>query len=258
MKLACWNVNSVRARGERIVGWLEEWQPEVLCMQETKVVDEQFPEELFTNLGYSHIAKYGQKTYNGVAIVSKSVLEDVVCGFQDGEPEDEQARVIRARVDGMTVVNVYVPNGKEVDSDSYHYKLRWLERLTAYCKRVIEQEGPVLLCGDFNITRDDRDVWDPEKWEGKILCSERERKALNELLALGMSDAFRAHHEEGGLYSWWDYRMLAFPKKRGLRIDYIFVTDELLQGATACFIERNARKGKGPSDHAPVVIEISR
>jgi exodeoxyribonuclease-3 len=255
MKLATWNVNSVRARKERVWAWLDAHAPDVLCLQETKVVDDAFPLDELGERGYD-AAVHGQKTYNGVAILSRLPLADIARGFDDGEP-DEQARLVAATVGGIRVISAYVPNGKEVGHEKYQYKLAWMERLHAFLARTCDPDQPVFLCGDFNVAPEDRDIWDPALWEGKILCSDAERAALQKIVDWGFVDAFRLHHEEGGLYSWWDYRQLAFPKGRGLRIDFAFITRPLADRCSDAVIDRDARKGKQPSDHAPVVVTLS-
>ena len=251
MKIATWNVNSIRARKERLLAWLERHQPDALCLQETKVVDDDFPIEDIEAAGYQ-AAFYGQKSYNGVAILARDEIADVVCGFDDDDPEDDARRVIAGTVNGVRVVSVYVPNGKDVGTDAYQYKLDWLARLRRYFDARCKTDEKVALCGDFNVAPDDRDVYDPERLTGSILCSEPERIRLRELVEWGFEDAYRQHHEEGGLYSWWDYRRLGFPKNRGLRIDHIYVSGSMAKVCTDSVIDREERKGKQPSDHAPV------
>jgi len=255
MKIATWNVNSIRARKERAWAWLDQHSPEVVCLQETKVVDDAFPLEELREHGYEAVI-HGQKTYNGVAILSRLPLADEAKGFGD-DVADEQARLIAATVAGIRVISAYVPNGKEVGHEKYEYKLAWLERLHSYLERNCDPSQPVVLCGDFNVAPDDRDVWDPALWAGGILCSDAERAALQKIVDWGLTDAFRQHHQEGGLYSWWDYRQLGFPKGRGLRIDFAFISQPLIDRCTEAVIDREARKGKQPSDHAPVVITLA-
>lgn len=260
MKLATWNVNSIRARKERVLDWLDSHAPDVLCMQETKTTDELFFEDGFLvealrTRGY-HAVHHGQKTYNGVAILAREPLTDVSRGFGDGEL-DEQARLIAATCAGIRVISAYIPNGKAVDSDKYTYKLAWMSRLRRYLDRDCALDSPVVLCGDFNVAPEDRDVYDPAALAGQLLCTEAERDALQHVVGWGLADAFRLHHQEAGLYSWWDYRQLAFPKKRGLRIDMIYLSQPLVSRCVGAMIDREARKGKGPSDHAPVLIELA-
>lgn len=255
LKIASWNVNSIRAREDRLVHWLERHAPDVLCLQELKVADEGFPHERLRAAGY-RAAVHGQKTYNGVAILSRGEPEDVARGFGDAF-EDGQARLISARVAGIPVVTVYVPNGGEVGSDKWLYKLEWMGRLRAFLSRRFRPDEPLVLCGDFNVAPEPRDVADPAGWEASVLFHPEARRALQEVCAFGLVDTLRLHHAEPGLYSWWDYRMLAFPKNQGLRIDHIFVTEPLVRRCSAASIDRNERKGKQPSDHAPVLAELS-
>ncbi|MDB4952873.1 MAG: xth [Myxococcales bacterium] len=254
MKLATWNINSIRARTDRLVAWMTAEQPDVLCLQETKVEDSGFPGDVLRGLGYE-VATFGQRSYNGVAIVSKLPLVDVTRGFGDGEPDDE-ARVIAATAGDLRVVNVYVPNGQDLASEKFPYKLAWYHRLRLYLDRHATPESSLVVCGDMNVTADDRDVWSPEKWAGQIHCSPAERAALAEVVAFGLVDLFRKHTPEGGVYSWWDYRGVSFFKNQGLRIDHILATRTVAERCTSCTIDRNARKGKDPSDHAPVIATI--
>ncbi|MFQ5599241.1 MAG: exodeoxyribonuclease III [Candidatus Krumholzibacteriia bacterium] len=254
MRIASWNVNSVRARQDRVLEWLDTQQIGVLCMQETKVPDDRFPTDAFRELGYG-VALHGQKTYNGVAIVSTEPLADVRMGFEDGEDEGS-ARLLSATVRGVRVFSAYVPNGQVVGSSAYEAKLRWLERLRALLERRHGADEPVAVCGDFNIAAEERDVHDPEFWRTQVLFHPTAREALQHFCAFGMTDTFRLHHQEAEKYSWWDYRQLAFPKNRGLRIDYVFATPALADRCTDAWIDRDARKGPSPSDHAPVVASF--
>ncbi len=255
MKLASWNVNSIRARQQRVLTWLEEHQPDVVCLQETKVPDEQFPVAELQALGYG-AAIHGQRGYNGVAILARQPLHDVRIGFGDGG-DDTQSRLIAATVDGVRVMCVYVPNGQSLGSDKFAYKLEWLARLRRYLESTSEPSAPLVLCGDFNVAPDDRDCYDPVGWAGKIHCSDEERQALAQLVEWGLCDTLRKHHDQAGMYSWWDYRMLAFAKGRGLRIDMIYVTEPLAARCTEAAIDRQARKGKLPSDHAPILATFA-
>jgi exodeoxyribonuclease-3 len=254
MKLATWNVNSIRARNERLFAWLASAAPDVLCLQETKVEDSGFPFDALLAAGY-HAVTLGQRSYNGVAILSRQQATDVVRGFDDGQP-DEQARVIAATIGGVRVISVYVPNGQSVGSDKFVYKLGWLERLRKYMDERCDRTTPLALCGDMNVAPEDRDVHDPQAWHGKVLCSEPERAGLMRVVEWGMLDLLRAHHAEAGLYSWWDYRGVSLFRNLGLRIDHIFATPTLAERCTDCTIDREARKGHNASDHAPVVAEI--
>jgi exodeoxyribonuclease-3 len=254
VKLATWNINSIRAREERLLTWLGQERPDVLCLQETKVEDAGFPLAPLTKAGYE-VATFGQRSYNGVAIASTQPLTDVTRGFGDGV-EDDEARVIAATTHGMRVVCVYVPNGQDLTSDRYPYKLAWFGRLRAYLERTSSADAPLALCGDMNVAPDDRDVWSPEKWAGSIHCSPPERAALAGVADFGLTDVFRHHHGDEKLYSWWDYRGVSFFKNQGLRIDLIYLTQPLVARCTGCVIDRNARKGQDASDHAPVVATI--
>jgi exodeoxyribonuclease III len=254
VKLATWNINSIRARNDRVFAWLEREQPDVLCLQETKVEDEGFPVDAFRKAGYE-VAIHGQRSYNGVAIASRRPLEDVTRGFGDGQ-DDSEARVISARVAGLRVVCIYVPNGQELASDKYTYKLAWFDRLRLYLERTAQPSDALLVCGDMNVTPDDRDVWSPEKWKDQIHCSAPERAALAAVLGFGLVDLFRLHHGDAKVYSWWDYRGVAFFKDQGLRIDHVFATQPVAARCTACTIDRTARKGQDASDHAPVIATL--
>jgi exodeoxyribonuclease-3 len=255
LQIATWNVNSIRARKERVLAWLVAQQPEVLCLQETKVTDDAFPRADFEALGY-HVTISGQRTYNGVAILSRTSPVEVVRAFADSE-EEREARFLTASVSGIQVVCVYVPNGQVVGSEKFAYKLSWLGRLRRYLDRHCDPTGLLALCGDLNVAPDPRDVHDPATWQDTVLFHPQARAALHDLCTWGFVDAFRLHHSEGGVYSWWDYRQLAFPKNHGLRIDHILVTQTLAARCTGACIDRETRKGQGASDHAPVVASFS-
>ena len=260
MKLATWNVNSIRSRLERVVRWLERERPDALCLQELKCTEEQFPELEIRATGY-RAAVYGQKTYNGVAILSKATPENVVRGFGDDDEEDDHARLVSAEIDGVRVISAYFPNGKRVGSKSWHYKLAWMRRLRRFLDRTATPAEPLVLAGDFNVAPDDRDVANPDKWRPSVLCHEEARAALAHVADWGLIDAFRSHHPDGGVYSWWDYRFPGFPKNDGLRIDHVFVSEALSGASTDAWVDRDERKGKKtdkPSDHAPVVVELAR
>ena len=251
MKLATWNVNSVRARHDRLLAFLERHDPDVVCLQETKVVDGSFPSDEIRRVGYESTL-LGQKTYNGVAILSRRPPEDVKRGFEDGS-DDSQARMIAASIEGIRCVCVYVPNGRSVGSESYEYKLDWLARLRDFLEKDSSPEHPLALLGDFNVAPADLDVHDPAVWRGEILCSDAEREAFAELGSWGLTDSFRALHPDEQKFTWWDYRRLAFPKARGLRIDHILLTPPLTERLQEVVVDRDERKGNGPSDHAPVL-----
>jgi exodeoxyribonuclease-3 len=254
VKIVSWNVNSVRARRERLFRWLAAQQPDVVCLQELKTTEADFPFDALREAGY-HAVIHGQKTYNGVAILSRREAADVERGFGDGG-DDTQSRLIAARLAGVRVVSVYVPNGQEVGSEKWIYKLAWLGRLRSWLDRRCAPGEPLVLCGDFNVAPEARDVHDPAAWESTVLFHPAARGALERVRAWGLTDTFRIHHQEAGFYSWWDYRMLAFPKDNGLRIDHIFASEPMARRCTAASIDRQERKGQLPSDHAPVVAEF--
>lgn len=262
MKIATWNVNSIRSRQDHVVNWLGSNTIDVLCLQETKVIDQGFPQAPFEELGY-HLYIWGQKAYNGVAIFSKIPLEDVSVGFTPIVGEelagdfDQQKRVITGVIAGVRIVNLYVPNGSAVGSEKYDYKLRWLKVLLTYL-RILQPQSPggICICGDFNIALEDRDIYKPEGRDKHIMASPAERQALREILALGFQDAFRKFTQEGGHFSWWDYRTRAFSGNRGWRIDHHYLTPELYEQGISCTIDIEPRKQTKPSDHAPVIVEI--
>ncbi|MHB1843503.1 MAG: exodeoxyribonuclease III [Deltaproteobacteria bacterium] len=255
MKVATWNVNSVRARLDRAVAWAERERPDVLCLQEIKVETELFPAERFRALGY-HAAIHGQKTYNGVAILSLEPPAEVERGLL-GEGEGAQARLIGATVRGVRILNAYVPNGHLVGSDKWAHKLQWLSGLRRHLDERASPERPLLLVGDLNVAPEARDVHDPAAFENDVLFHEDARAALAHVAAFGLVDAFRAARPEPGLFSWWDYRQLAFPKNLGARIDHVLATPPAAARVVAARIDRDERKGKQPSDHAPVLVELS-
>jgi exodeoxyribonuclease-3 len=255
MRIATWNVNSVRARLERLVHWLGQHSPDVVCLQETKCLDEQFPREPLEELGYN-IETFGQRTYNGVAILSKSPMDDVVRGFP-GDDEDAQRRVIGATIEDVLLLNLYVVNGESVGSVKYAFKLDWLERLAAFVAERYDMGEKVVLCGDFNVTFDDRDVYDPEAWRERVLCSTAEREALAKVMEPGLVDAFRQFQEEGGHYTWWDFRTRGFAGDRGLRIDHFLMSPPALAACSGVEIDKAARGGEKPSDHAPVLATLA-
>jgi exodeoxyribonuclease-3 len=252
MKIASWNINSLRKRQGRLFGWLERTQPDIVCLQETKCRDEQFPVLALQAADYGS-AYHGEKSYNGVAILSKIEMQDVRASLCD-EIVDPQARVIAAKINNVRVYSIYAPNGQAVGSPAYEYKLNWYARLRDCLTK--EKDVDVVVCGDFNVAPEDRDVFDPDLWRGAIMCSDAERAAFRSLCNIGLRDTLRLHHEETGLFSWWDYRMLSFPKNRGLRIDAILASEELAKKCNASGIDRDLRKGKEPSDHAPVWAEF--
>ena len=252
MRIATWNVNSIRARKERVLEWLARQQlPEIVCLQETKVTDDAFPHQEFEDLGYC-VTVCGQKTYNGVAILSRAEPSRVVHRL-DGDPEDREARFLSAHVSGVHILCLYVPNGQVVGGEKFAYKRTWLRRVRDFLDAQCDAGKPLVLCGDLNIAPEARDVHDPQEWQASVLFHPDMHQAFTALCDWGLVDTFRLHHPQGKLYSWWDYRQLAFPKNKGLRIDHILVTQPLAERCTDVAIDREARKGKGASDHAPVL-----
>jgi exodeoxyribonuclease-3 len=250
MKVASWNVNSIAARRERLLAWLGKNEPDVLCLQELKAQEESFPRAEIEALGY-RAAVHGQRTYNGVAVLARQPIDDVRKRLDDGE-EESDARLLSVRVGKLRVICCYVPNGQSLESPKFAYKLRWLERLDAYLRRHHQPDEPLLVCGDFNIAPEPRDVYDPEALRDDVLFHEAVRAKWQTLMSFGLVDTYRTHVSDGGKYSWWDYRQLSFPKGRGLRIDFVLATQPLAQRCSAAAIDRDERKGKLPSDHAPV------
>jgi len=253
MKFATWNVNSLNVRLPHVLDWLAANQPDVLCLQETKQEDSKFPYTELAEAGYEAIHS-GQKTYNGVAILSRHPLQDIQYGIPGYA--DEQKRVIAATINGIRVVCAYIPNGQSIDSDKYVYKLGWLSAMTAWLKTELANHPRLMLLGDYNIAPEDRDVHDPKAWVGQVLVSEPERAAFNALVELGLHDAFRLFEQEEKSFSWWDYRMAGFRRNLGMRIDHILVSAPLVAECKASWIDKTPRKLERPSDHTPVVLEI--
>lgn len=253
LKIACWNVNSIKVRLDQVLDWFEKNQIDILALQETKVMDVNFPYQLFQERGL-HLVYSGQKTYNGVAIISRAPIHNALMDIPT--LQDEQRRILAANIGDLRIVNLYVPNGSEVDSEKYHYKLNWLQKVTEWLQSEIQQYPNLIVLGDFNIAPNDIDVHDPAEWNGAILVSPKERAALQTLQTLGLQDAFRTLKPETQQYSWWDYRAAGFRRNRGLRIDLILVTQSVLAQCCDCIIDPEPRKHVQPSDHAPVVIEI--
>lgn len=254
MKLATWNVNSLTMRLPRLLDWLAANKPDIIGLQETKLEDARFPALEIAAAGYEAVF-YGQRTYNGVAILSRAPAVD----FRPDMPEfpDDHKRVLAATVGDIRFVCFYVPNGQSVGSDKYEYKLRWLDAATAYIRNQLASFPRLALVGDMNIAPEDRDVHDPDLWRNQVMCSEAERAAFRDWLSLGLKDAFRLFDQSEKTFSWWDYRQLAFPKNHGLRIDHILLSPALAASCRSCRIDRQARKGLKPSDHAPVVAELA-
>jgi exodeoxyribonuclease-3 len=252
-KLASWNVNSLKVRFDQVMGWLESSQVEVLAMQETKLLNENFPTAAFIERGY-HVVFSGQKTYNGVAIVSRHPLTEVITDIPG--LEDPQRRILAATVAGIRLINLYVPNGAELISDKYQYKLNWLEKVTAFIQQQLILYPQLAVVGDFNIAPEDRDVHDPAEWVGCVLVSPAERQAFISLLSLGLHDSFRNFEQEEKIFSWWDYRAGGFRRNRGLRIDHILLSEQLNVLCRQSKIDKEPRKVERPSDHAPVWVEL--
>jgi exodeoxyribonuclease-3 len=254
MKIASWNVNSLKVRMPHLEQWLAEAQPDVVGLQEIKLEDHAFPHAALNALGYRAVCA-GQKTYNGVAILARDAIADAVAdvpGF-----DDPQRRVLAGTVGDVRVVNLYVVNGQEVGSDKYRYKLDWLRAVTAYLEREMQRYPRMVVLGDFNIAPEDRDVHDPDAWREQVLCSTPEREAFSRMLALGLVDSFRQFEPGAGHYTWWDYRQGAFRRNHGLRIDLVLISRALKGACTAAGIERTPRTWERPSDHAPVWVELA-
>ncbi|MFP5402492.1 MAG: exodeoxyribonuclease III [Gammaproteobacteria bacterium] len=254
MKIAAWNVNSLKIRLPQLLDFLATRQPDAVCLQETKLTDENFPIAELQAAGY-RATFAGQKTYNGVAIVSRSDPRDVQVGIPG--LDDEQKRVIAATIDGVRLVCVYCPNGQSVGSDKYAYKLAWFDALAAWLKDELARHPQLAVLGDYNVAPEDRDVHDPKAWEGSVLVSEPERERFRGLLALGLADSFRLFEQPEKSFSWWDYRMMGFRRNHGLRIDHILLSAPLAARCTAASIDRDMRKLERPSDHAPVLAEVA-
>ncbi len=253
MKIATWNVNSLKVRLPQVLDWLAAQQPDVLCLQELKLEDKAFPLAEIEAAGY-RAAFSGQKTYNGVAILSRSESQNVERGIPGFD--DPQQRVIAASVDGVRIVCVYIPNGQSIASDKYQYKLRWLAALTDWLRDELEKYPQLALLGDYNIAPEDRDVHDPSAWKDQVLCSEPERAAYRGLIGLGLVDAFRQFEQAEKSFTWWDYRMMGFRRNLGLRIDHILLSPGLVTTCMACTIDKAPRKLERPSDHAPVIAVL--
>lgn len=251
-KIATWNVNSINVRLEQVLDWLEKAQVDALAIQEIKCTNENFPESAFTDLGYQ-VSYSGQKTYNGVALISREEPRDVETDIP--ELDDPQRRILIASLGDLRIVNLYVPNGSEVGSDKYDYKLIWLSKMTDYLQQCLAKYPRLIILGDFNIAPVDIDVYDPKKWEGSVLVSPAERAAFAKLLNIGFADSFRLFHE-GAEFSWWDYRRFAFKRNAGLRIDHILVSPALIPTCQSCEIDVEPRKLERPSDHTPVILTM--
>ena len=257
MRLATWNVNSLAVRLPQLLDWLNQHQPDAICLQETKLTDDKFPNQALAAAGY-RAEWFGQKTYNGVALLmragSVAGATDVVKNIPGFD--DAQARVITASVAGIRLIGAYIPNGQAPGTDKFDYKMRWLGALREWVAVELSRHPKLVLVGDYNIAPEDRDVYDPIAWAGQILCTPEERAHFRGLIEIGLIDAFRLFEQPPKSWSWWDYRMLAFRKNQGLRIDHILVSEALKSSVTACMIDKLPRKNERPSDHAPVVVEL--
>ncbi|MBI1965732.1 MAG: exodeoxyribonuclease III [Betaproteobacteria bacterium] len=253
MKLATWNVNSLKVRLPQVLDWLARHRPDALCLQETKLQDDSFPRREITEAGYQALCS-GQKTYNGVAILSRTAGMESATAIPG--LDDPQKRVLAATLSGVRVICAYVPNGENVESDKYQYKLKWLAAFQRWLADELSRHPRLAVLGDFNVAPEARDVYDPKAWEGQVLCSEPEREALRSLLQLGLKDGFRLFDQPERSFTWWDYRMNSFRRKMGLRIDHILLSEELAKSCTACTIDIEPRKNERPSDHVPVIAEV--
>jgi exodeoxyribonuclease-3 len=256
MRIATWNVNSLKVRLPRVEEWLSYARPDICCLQETKLSDATFPHMAFSALGYES-AHHGRGQWNGVAILSCVGIEDVIYGFSVGVEADADARLVTATCAGIKVSSVYVPNGRALDNPQYQYKLSWLERLRHHLEQTAEPSDAVVVCGDFNVAPEDRDVWDPAAFTGSTHVSAAERDALEHLKGWGLEDAFRLLYDQDRLFTYWDYRAGDFHQHRGMRIDLVLVSKPVAERVTWAIVDRNARKGKLPSDHAPLVIDLA-
>jgi exodeoxyribonuclease-3 len=255
MLIATWNVNSILARMPLVLRWLDDVKPDVVCMQETKCTDDKFPTLVFQERGYQ-CQLFGQQSYNGVAILSRCACETTHRGYP-GDDETAQSRLITSTVEGIQIVNVYIPNGQAVGSDKYEMKLGWMRRLREFFDQNYDPSTPVLLCGDFNVAPEERDVHDVRLWQGRIMFSEQERASLQHIKDWGFTDAFRLHTEEGGKFTWWDYRAGMFRRNMGLRIDHVWITEPLVSRSVRTWIDMEPRTWEKPSDHAPMIAEIN-
>ena len=262
MLIASWNVNSIRSRLQQVIKWLEDEQPEVLCLQETKVSDKEFPHINFEDIGYN-VKFYGQKSYNGVAIISRNKISDIKYGFagelNQSEISEElnfQKRIISGQINGIRIINVYVPNGSSINSEKFKYKLNWLSMLNDYLVKQSRRGEPTCLLGDFNIALNDNDIYAPDKFTGSIMASKIERQKLRNALGTRFTDSFRVFEKLSGHWSWWDYRNNSFDLNKGWRIDHIYISNDLLSNLKSSVIERSQRENIQPSDHAPVMINL--
>lgn len=250
MKIATWNVNSIKVRLPQVLQWLSEHQPDILALQETKTIDENFPKAEIAAVGYQVIAS-GQKAYNGVAILSKKNYAEILTDIP--QLEDPQRRILATTIEDVRIINLYVPNGESTISEKYTYKLNWLNKIHAFIQDQQKHYKKLVILGDFNIAPEDQDVHDPQFWQGRVLCSDPERNAFGQFLNLGLKDSFRLFEQAPASFSWWDYRAAAFNRNLGLRIDHILISTDLAKTCNHCSIDKNPRKHQQPSDHAPVI-----
>jgi exodeoxyribonuclease-3 len=255
MKIASWNVNSLNVRLPHVLAWNAVARPDILALQETKMTDDRFPADALLEAGY-HSVFSGQKTYNGVAVLSREPARDPVTDIPG--LEDHQRRILAVTIGDIRVINLYVVNGSEVGSEKFDYKLHWLEKVTDWLGEEMKQHENVVVLGDFNIAPDDRDVYDPEDWAGKILCSAPEREAFEKILGLGLTDTFRMFEQEERSWSWWDYRMNMFRRKLGLRIDLVLASPAMTSRCTSSYVDIEPRRQERPSDHAPAIAEFTQ
>lgn len=253
LKLASWNVNSLKIRLDQVLAWLDATQTDILALQETKLIDEQFPAQCFSERGFE-VVYSGQKSYNGVAIISRYPMTEIARDIPG--LDDPQRRILAVTVAGMRLINLYIPNGSMVDSEKYHYKLSWLAKVKLYIEQQLALHPKLAVVGDFNIAPEDRDVHDPAEWVGSVLVSPLERQAFFEMINLGLTDSFRLFEQEEKLFSWWDYRAAGFRRNRGLRIDHLLLSNELTACCLRSTIDKEPRKHERPSDHAPVMVEL--
>jgi exodeoxyribonuclease-3 len=253
MKIATWNVNSLKVRLPQVLEWLQAEQPDVLALQEIKMETKNFPHEELRQAGYEAIAS-GQKTYNGVATLTKNPQTDTITDFPGFD--DPQRRILASTIDGVRVLNLYVPNGQEVGSEKYAYKLQWFKHMQKFVKDQLKKYPKMIILGDFNVAPKDEDVYDPKRWEGRILCSDKEREAINKTLEIGFTDAFRLFEQAPNTFSWWDYRTRAFSGNRGLRIDLILTSEAISKTAKNCWVDIEPRTWERPSDHTVVVLDF--
>lgn len=253
MKVASWNVNSLKVRLPQVLLWLQQEQPDILALQETKTEDINFPQKAFEEAGWYTVYS-GQKTYNGVAIIAKKPIIDKITDIP--HLDDPQRRILAVTIDNVRIINLYVVNGESPESEKFAYKLKWLKHVTCFIEQELENFEDVIVLGDFNIAPDDRDVYDPVRWKERILCTTEERNRLNQILDLGLQDTFRLMHDESSFYSWWDYRMNGFSKNQGLRIDLILASEAMAESLSSAWIDTAPRGWDRPSDHTPVIAEF--